>query len=197
MTPWNADLFEELSLFAAEHHRNQVVPNGKGLPYYLHLTQVCNRAMRAAAERTELDVDLIMACAILHDVIEDCATTPQLHEKISNEIRRKFGELVLNGVLALSKREIVDVSGNRDKAAMMRDSLDRILLQGHEVWVVKLADRICNLQPPPPHWKDEKKRAYLVEAQEIHAALHPASPILANELLQRIIRYESFIKIIE
>ena len=197
MTPWNADLFEELSLFAAEHHRSQEVPNGKGLPYYLHLTQVCNRAMRAAIDRPELDVDLIMACAILHDVIEDCASTPQLHEEISNEIRHKFGELVLNGVLALSKKEILDSSGNRDKAAMMMDSLDRILLQQHEVWAVKLADRICNLQPPPPHWKDKKKLAYLAEAQEIYAALHPASPILANELLHRMKRYKGYINTIE
>lgn len=194
MNTWNADLFEELSLFAAEHHRNQVVPNGKQLPYYLHLTQVCNRAMRAAVDRSELDVDLIMACAILHDVIEDCALTPELYENISNEIRQKFGDVVLSGVLALSKKEIHDASGNRDKAAMMTDSLERIKLQKHEVWAVKLADRICNLQPPPPHWKDEKKQAYLVEAEAIHAALHPASPILANELLQRISQYKRYIK---
>lgn len=197
MAIWDATLFESLSIFAAEWHRDQVVPNGRKLPYFLHLTQVCNRAMRAAIERPELDINLIMACAILHDVLEDCATTPELYEQISTQILEAYGVEVLNGVKALSKTEILDAEGNRDKSAMMTDSLHRIQQQPPEVWAVKLADRICNLQSPPPHWKDKKKQAYLDEARKIYRALHSSSPILAGELWERIENYAQYINSIE
>lgn len=34
----------------------------------------------------------------------------------------------------------------------MEDSLRHIRLRPKEIWAIKLADRITNLQPPPSHW---------------------------------------------
>lgn len=195
MSMWNPELFETLSAFVALEHRQQTYKSsdGRDLPYYLHLTQVCSRALRAGLDRSELDANKIMACALLHDVIEDCTDTQEAYDRISQFILQVCGEDILQGVLALSKRNIFDAAGARDKQAMMLDSLQRIRQQSSEVWVVKLADRICNLQQPPPHWTSDKRRRYAEEAQLIYKELHTASPLLAEELQTRIEDYRQYI----
>lgn len=55
--------------------------------------------------------------------------------------------------------------------------------------MVKLADRITNLGPPPPQWSAEKRASYKAEAQRIHDALGAASPFLAARLRERIAAY--------
>jgi (p)ppGpp synthase/HD superfamily hydrolase len=57
--------------------------------------------------------------------------------------------------------------------------------------MVKLADRISNLQPPPPHWTREKISRYWDEAIEIHTTLKDASPFLSQRLLEKIENYPS------
>lgn len=69
-----------------------------------------------------------------------------------------------------------------EKAARMQDSLKRIRQQPPAVWMVKLADRIVNLQPPPPDWDDAKVARYRLEALEILDSLGAASPVLADRL---------------
>jgi (p)ppGpp synthase/HD superfamily hydrolase len=71
----------------------------------------------------------------------------------------------------------------------MADSLRRIRLQPIEVWAVKLADRIANLAPPPPHWTTAKIAAYRAEAQAILEALGDAHEPLATRLASRIADY--------
>jgi (p)ppGpp synthase/HD superfamily hydrolase len=71
----------------------------------------------------------------------------------------------------------------------MRDSLARIRAQPAEVWMVKLADRITNLQAPPHYWTREKIRAYRAEAREIHAQLGAACDVLGPRLLEKIEAY--------
>jgi (p)ppGpp synthase/HD superfamily hydrolase len=54
---------------------------------------------------------------------------------------------------------------------------------------VKLADRITNLAPPPPHWTPEKIRAYRAEAEGILSALGDASPFLSKRFAERLANY--------
>ncbi|NTU80585.1 MAG: bifunctional (p)ppGpp synthetase/guanosine-3',5'-bis(diphosphate) 3'-pyrophosphohydrolase, partial [Chloroflexales bacterium] len=90
---------------------------------------------------------------------------------------------VADGVLALSKDEALP------KDERMPDSLRRIQAQPHAVWLVKLADRIVNMQPPPKHWQGDKIAAYKDEAHAILAALGAASPLLAARLAAKIEAY--------
>lgn len=55
--------------------------------------------------------------------------------------------------------------------------------------MVKLADRITNLQPPPPHWTEVRIARYRDEAIEIHRALGEASEVLSSRLLLKIEEY--------
>ena len=49
----------------------------------------------------------------------------------------------------------------------MADSISRIKASYKEVAIVKLADRITNLQTPPKTWTQEKVKSYKEEAKFI------------------------------
>ncbi len=112
--------------------------------------------------------------------IEDTNTTFE-------QIKSEFGEDIANGVLALTKNDSLP------KEVRMSDSLRRILEQPSEIWMVKLADRITNLQPPPQHWTQEKIIRYREEAIVIHEALKETSPFLASRLAGKIEGYKMFV----
>lgn len=76
----------------------------------------------------------------------------------------------------------------------MSDSLERIKQQPKEVWAVKLADRITNLQPPPANWNNDKKKEYLEEAVAIYEALKDGNEYLANRLRIKIQEYKRYLK---
>ena len=79
------------------------------------------------------------------------------------------------------------------KEVRMEDSLARISQQPKEIGMVKLADRITNLQPPPNHWNNEKRGHYLDQAREIFTSLEHASPFLSQRLSKKMKAYEEFL----
>jgi (p)ppGpp synthase/HD superfamily hydrolase len=172
---WDRDLYIKACRFAAQAHQGQLVP-GSELPYLLHLNLVSMEILAALNAEAERDGDLAVQCALLHDTIEDTDTS---YEQISTI----FGISVADGVAALSKNP------DLEKSQQLADSLDRIKRQPIEIWMVKLADRITNLQPPPIHWTKEKIRQYRDEAIEIHTHLQAASPFLASRLAEKIHNY--------
>ena len=123
------------------------------------------------------DVDLAMQCALLHDSVEDAGVTV-------STLKQEFGERVAQGVSALTK------NGAVPKTERMADSLRRIRAQPREVWLVKLADRITNLDPAPPHWSEERRKAYRAEAEEIANALGEASAALNERIRSKIAQYK-------
>lgn len=171
---WDQDTYKRALDFAAKVHGAQQVP-GSGFPYVVHLSKVASEVMRACAEE-RVDASLAVTCALLHDTIEDAGVTRA-------QVEETFGPKVAAGVDALTKRDALP------KEARMQDSLDRIKAQPREVAMVKLADRITNLEPPPPHWTLEKRRAYLEEAKAILAALTGSSAWLERRLAAKIAEY--------
>jgi (p)ppGpp synthase/HD superfamily hydrolase len=169
---WSPDKYLLALRFAVERHQGQVMP-GSGFPYVTHLAMVAGEVCCAVARESVSDPDLTVQCALLHDTLEDTQTS-------FAEVEQAFGSAVAAGVLALTK------NGDLPKAERMGDSLRRIREQPREVWMVKLADRITNLQPPPASWTAEKRRAYLEEAREIHSALAAASNVLGDRLLLKL-----------
>lgn len=179
-TPWNQDKYIAALRFAAEAHTGAVVP-GTAIPYIVHPVQVAMEVMAAVVAERVADADLAVQCALLHDVLEDTPTPFSALEAV-------FGGAVASGVAALSKNEALP------SAESMRDSLDRIIREPREVWLVKLADRISNLMPPPPHWTAQKCATYQTEARLILDVLGAASPFLAARLAQKIATYSLFTK---
>jgi (p)ppGpp synthase/HD superfamily hydrolase len=175
-TLWNQDEFIRAYLLAARAHKDQKVKGTIDLPYIVHFSLVTMEVLAAIHVEDGLDSDLALQCALLHDVVEDTEMTPE-------SLALEFGERVSLGVQALSKNKALPPS------ARMADCLERIRRQPREVWMVKLADRITNLQPPPEDWDEQKVADYRREAIEIHKALGSASLFLAERLFAKISRY--------
>lgn len=178
-TPWQ-DHYIKAYRFAAHAHDGQTVP-GSHIPYLMHLSLVSMEVIASFAVEPGRDTALAAQCALLHDVIEDTAISRE-------QLLAAFGQPVTDGVLALTKDESLP------KPERMADSLRRIGRQPREVWMVKLADRITNLQPPPSHWTVEKIGKYKAEAITILDALGDASDYLAERLRSKIAAYEEHLR---
>lgn len=184
---WSQDLYIKAYRFAAATHWNsnikQLVP-GTDIPYLMHFSLVAMEVIAALEKETGLDGNLAVQCALLHDTIEDTDTTYA-------ELVQTFGLTVADGVLALTKDESVGTGLTRQqrKERRMADSLERIKMQPREIWMVKMADRITNLQPPPRLWAPEKISRYREEAIKIHRALKAGSRHLADRLQEKIDHY--------
>jgi guanosine-3',5'-bis(diphosphate) 3'-pyrophosphohydrolase len=174
--------YQKAIKFAALKHveQNQLVP-GTNLPYVVHLSNVAMEILMAAQNSTDFNVDFAVQVALLHDTLEDTATTLE-------ELIETFGATIAEGVLALTK------NGDLPKSERMGDSLNRIRQQHKEIWAVKLADRITNLQIPPQHWDTAKKIAYQKEALLILEELKGGNAFLENRLRLKIAEYEKYLQ---
>jgi len=179
MPTWTPETYQKAFLFAAQAHQGQLVP-GSPLPYIVHPVLVCMEVMAALRLSPEHDGELAVCCALLHDVLED---TPVSFDALEAEL----GAAVAAGVLALSKDPALP------KDQQLRDSLDRIREQPGEICLVKLADRITNLAPPPVYWSRDKRRHYREDAMLILDALGSASAYLAGRLREKITAYKAYI----
>ncbi|MDR3228567.1 MAG: HD domain-containing protein [Puniceicoccales bacterium] len=168
-------VYQKAIIFAAKHHGNQILFCDK-IPYVTHLSNVCMEIFVAAAHTPEFDLGLAVPVALLHDVLEDTDCTEA-------ELSANFGADIAAGVRALTK----DVT--LPKEERMLDSLRRIQAQPKTIWAIKLADRITNLQPPPPHWNAEKISEYKTEAILIYDHLKESNPYLASRLKNEIAQY--------
>lgn len=182
MKHWSQELYLKAWNYASNAHNGQYLP-GSDLPYINHIATVTMEVIAAIIRDKDVkDPDLAVQCALLHDVIED---TPVSFE----DLKRQFGHQVAQGVLALSKDPSLPKNG-----AQMQDSLARIRSQPQEIWMVKLADRVANLQSPPRHWPISKLTNYHAQAIEILETLASASDTLSHRLAAKIRQYRQYLK---
>jgi len=175
---FSPDLYLKALHFAADAHGAQTVP-GSARPYLVHVCSVAAEVIAALQMEAHEQPDLAVVSALLHDVAED---TPVGLDRIASE----FGAGVAAGVAALTK------DSSKPKDEQMADSLARIRQQPREIWMVKLADRTTNLQPPPAHWSPEKCGRYRREAETILEALGAASDVLSGRFRHRLAEYRRF-----
>jgi len=172
-------LYQSAIKFAAEKHLGQKVP-GTDLPYVVHLSNVAMEVIIASFNTDNFNLGLAVQAALLHDTIEDAFVE-------FAELENKFGIEVATAVSALTKND------DLPKEQSMKDSLARIKKMPSEVWAVKLADRISNLQSPPAYWDNGKKISYLEEARVILNELKNGNEFLARRLETKIEEYRIYI----
>jgi guanosine-3',5'-bis(diphosphate) 3'-pyrophosphohydrolase len=172
-------LYQEAIIFATYKHqeKGQKV-KGTELPYVVHLSTVAMEILMASSYTKDFNLILAIQVALLHDTIEDTDAT-------FDELKTRFGKDVATAVQALSKDEKLP------KDNQISDSLARIKKLKREVWAVKLADRITNLQPAPAEWSVDKRKEYLKEAQMILDELGEGNPYLAERLKAKISEYRN------
>lgn len=167
-------LYQEAIKFATyKHLQKRQKVKGTKLSYVVHLSNVAMEIFMAAPHTKDFNLIYAIQAALLHDTIEDTETT-------FGEIKDIFGEDIAIAVLALSK------DNNLPKDRQISDSLSRIKKLRKEVWAVKLADRITNLQPPPANWSRAKNIKYLKESQVILDELIDGNQYLAQRLEAKI-----------
>ncbi|MCX6218050.1 HD domain-containing protein [Spirosoma sp.] len=173
-------IYQETIKFAARKHgeTSQTIP-GTNLPYVVHLSNVVMEILMAAQETKDFDLKYAIQVALLHDTLEDTNTTFE-------ELQETFSSEVAQAVLALTKDKDIP------KAEQMADSLTRIKKLPKEVWTVKLADRITNLQAPPAHWSPEKIQAYQTQSLQIALELKGSNRYLEERLNQKINEYSTY-----
>ena len=167
--------------YAARAHGDQKTPYG--LPYLTHISSVAMEVIHAC-EESKIDIekaDLAITVALLHDTIEDTDIT-------YDDIYTSFGIDIAEAVDALTKDK------NLSKKEQMADSMNRLLTQNYEVQMVKLADRITNMQKPPEHWDSDKIYKYNKEAKFILSCLKNSNAYLSARLEEKISEYRVYIK---
>ena len=171
------ELYQKAMKFAGEKHSQQKVP-GTNSNYLLHISNVAMEVLMAYNFEKTFDIDFAIQTAILHDTIEDTSAD-------FNEIKNNFGESIANAVQALTKNEKL-----QSKQERMMDSLNRINKLQKEVGLVKIADRITNLQTPPSHWSKDKIKLYFEQAKLISRTLNNKNTYLNKRLELKIAEYE-------
>lgn len=142
------------ALFAAERHRGQKRKGAAGEPYINHLIEV---AELVAGSSSTLDTNLVIA-ALLHDTVEDTATTAE-------EIERLFGPDVTSLVL--------EVTDDKSLPQEVRKALQvkNAPKKSGRAQTLKLADKISNLRAllnsPPSDWSPQRKKQYFEWAHQV------------------------------
>lgn len=146
----------EAARFAAEAHAQQARKNGE--PYIIHPV-----AVAGILSNYKLDTATI-ATALLHDVVEDT-------EHKLPEIQRRFGAEVAKLVDGVTKLSRIEVQSERTKQA---ENLRKLLVAVSEdirVLLVKLADRLHNMQTLHHVPNPEKRARTARETLDIYAPL--------------------------
>lgn len=174
------ELYQKAMKFAGEKHCNQKVP-GSDANYLLHISNVVMEVIMAYKFEPSFDLDLAIQIAALHDIIEDTETAFE-------EIQIEFGNSVAQAVQSLTKNDKL-----ASKEEKMIDSLNRINQQPIEAGIVKIADRITNLQKPPAHWPSEKVLKYFHQAKLISKELSNKHNYLNVRLESKIKEYYNYV----
>jgi guanosine-3',5'-bis(diphosphate) 3'-pyrophosphohydrolase len=145
--------------FAVASHGGQRRPTG--VPYIEHLLEALE-ALVLGAGVTDPDV---LSAAVLHDVVED---TP-----ISNgELAERFGPRVADLVGWVT---IPEAGPREDRAEVKKASLHRLASAPRDAILVKLADRLSNVQTLRNLGKD-RQRAYYAQTVRYIMPLAAAEP---------------------
>lgn len=140
--------------FAVRAHQGQKIKFPSDVDYSAHIFGVALTAFEFAKDEN-VNMDLVVSVALLHDTIEDTSVTYQ-------DIENQFGKEIADGVLALTKNE------DLPKEQQMEDCLNRILkLDKKEIAIVKLSDRCFNTRCRVENWSVEKQEQYIYEAKNI------------------------------
>jgi GTP diphosphokinase / guanosine-3',5'-bis(diphosphate) 3'-diphosphatase len=151
--------------FAAHKHRDQRRKDPAASPYINHPIALANVLVNEGGVTDEE----ILAAALLHDTVEDTATTPEeLQELFGPRIARIVAEVTDDKALPKAERKRLQV----EHAAQLSP----------EARLVKLADKICNLRDvaerPPASWDLARRREYFDWAKSVIDGLRGHHPRL-------------------
>jgi len=151
--------------FSADKHRFQKRKNRDASPYINHPIEVAT-VLATVGGVTDLTT---LIAAVLHDTIEDTATTPE-------ELEQRFGRDVRLVVEELSD----DKSLPKERRKQLQ--IEHASASSHRAKLVKLGDKICNVRDvthnPPDDWPLARRREYLDWTEQVVTGCRGASATL-------------------
>lgn len=132
-----SDRINHALAFAAKHH-DQQVRKGTRLPYLTHPANVAIILTRYGCDETTV------VAGILHDVVEDCVTKDYTREMLEQRIATKFGDDVLDTVLAVTHRKLDDDGEELSSEERKQDYLTRLAAASYRARWVCAADKLHN-----------------------------------------------------
>lgn len=162
-------LFNEARAFAVKSHGDQKY----GVyPYAIHLGSVISILMRFNVELSNAYHLNLLVAAWLHDVLEDTEIT-------RTELEEKFGNAVAEIVYTLSDNK--GSSRTERKADFYKK-----IAKNEEAIIVKLADRISNVEFSIIHGNYKKYDMYKIEQIKLEEVI---VPVLKSELGLELLAY--------
>jgi guanosine-3',5'-bis(diphosphate) 3'-pyrophosphohydrolase len=147
--------------FAAERHRRQRRKDAEASPYINHPIALVDVLVNEAAVQDTI----VLTAALLHDTIEDTATTAQ-------ELEAAFGTETAGVVVEVTDDKTLP------KAERKRAQIEHAAALSQAAKLVKLADKICNLRDmrdsPPADWPLERRREYFDWSKQVIDGLRGA-----------------------
>lgn len=132
-----SDRINHALAFAAKHH-DQQVRKGTRLPYLTHPANVAVILTRYGCDETTV------VAGVLHDVIEDCVSKNYTREMLEQRIASKFGDDVLDAVLAVTHRKHDDDGEEFSPEERKEDYLARLDTATERALWVCAADKLHN-----------------------------------------------------
>ncbi|MCL1896748.1 MAG: HD domain-containing protein [Clostridiales bacterium] len=160
--------------FAVAKHGGQI-RKVSGLPYYVHLFDVCSIVSKYYKESYRIDE--LCAAAVLHDSIEDTEVTYE-------ELLEKFGLLVAELVKQLTNDE--DMIAKTGKEAYLNKKLEGLTSYA---LTIKLADMLSNIGENPKPETIKRIRAHYrhIMTSEISMRLTAAQAAMLIEINRTLI----------
>lgn len=177
LSPAEQHSIQTAALFGAAAHDGQT-RKGDGSPYITH-------PLAVAAILAELHYDaVLLQSALLHDVLEDTSISPE-------EMAKRFGSQVVHIVQGVSKIQKIKESDPRRNQASSFIKMLQALIADPRVLLVKLADRLHNMQTLDA-FKREKQLRIIDETRRVYVELSKKLGMFyfANRLDDLAFRYE-------
>ena len=165
MNPLSVDVLPLLDAlaFSADKHRLQRRKGAAASPYINHPIEV---ARVLAHEGGVRDIDVLVV-AVLHDTIEDTATT-------AGEIEARFGADIAGLVLEVTDDKALSSTERK------RLQVERAGSLSPRARLVRLADKLCNvrdlLHDTPHGWSVERRRDYLDWTERVIGGCRGCNP---------------------
>ncbi len=168
LPPEDLQRIREAYAFSEAAHHGQTRYSGE--PYITHPL-----AVAGALAEWRMDAEAVMA-ALLHDVMEDTAVTKA-------EITQRFGKQVADLVDGLSKLDKIEFQSHQEAQAENFRKMLMAMARDLRVVLIKLADRLHNLQTMS-HVRPDKRRRIATETLEIYAPI--ANRLGLNKLFREL-----------
>lgn len=151
--------------FAAGRHRKQFRKGLDRTPYINHPIQVASLLANDAGETDPV----LIAAAILHDVVEDTVNSIQERDELICIISRMFGDEVLSLTLEVTDDKTLE------KKERKRLQVENASHKSVNARKLKIADKIMNLRDiadnPPADWQLQRISDYFDWAENVVAGL--------------------------